>query len=92
MAKTGNSGSFKKGESKGRPKGIPNEITKTAREMFKATLEEQVPHIQEAFNAVRNEDPAKFLELFAKYAQYFVPKQLDVTLESKTITVTPPKK
>lgn len=79
----------KKGATKvgGRAKGTPNALVKTAREIFKDTLEAQVPNIQAAFEQVRQDDPAKYLELFAKYAQYFVPKQLDIDIHSKIITV-----
>ena len=69
----------------GKQKGSVNVITQTARELFKETLELQVPNLLQAFEEVRAEDPAKFLELFAKYAQYFVPKQLDITTQGEQI-------
>lgn len=75
---------FERG-NKGKPKGSPNIITQSARELFKATLEAQVPSIMQAFEDVRADDPAKFLELFAKYAQYFVPKQIDLTTDGSQI-------
>lgn len=81
---------IQKVEGSGRQKNVPNKITKTAREIFIATLESRSEFIGEAFDIVRKEDPAKYLELFAKYAQYFVPKKLDVNLEGKVITVIPP--
>jgi hypothetical protein len=76
----------------GREKATPNKLTQTARELFVSTLEGQVPNIMGAFEHVRNEDPAKFLELYAKYAQYFVPKQMDINLGGKVITVIAPNK
>lgn len=99
---------FKKGDKKpetsGRQKQVPNKVTQTAREIFIATLEAQSDRIGKAFddvlmgkkdendNYITKPDPAKYLELFAKYAQYFVPKKLDVNMEGKVITVIPPKK
>lgn len=86
----------------GRGKGNSNKVTKEARELFVMTLEKQVPNIEQAFNdvlfgvksvsgaVVKFPDPAKYLELYAKYAQYFVPKQLDVNIGGKVITVVPP--
>jgi len=70
---------FKKGhkEATGRPKGSENKITKEARELFIETLEGQVPNIEDAFKKVYKDNPAKFLELFAKYAQYFVPRKTE---------------
>lgn len=68
---------FEKGNnaSKGRPKGAENKLTKEARELFIETLEGQVPNIEDAFAEVLKNNPAKYLELFAKYAQYFVPRK-----------------
>ena len=70
---------FKKGneEGKGRPKGAENKITKEARDIFLETLEGQAPHIAKAFEEVRRDNPRAYLDLFAKYAQYFVPKKTE---------------
>ena len=72
----------------GKPKGLPktggiqkgghHHTTKQARELFVSTLESQVDHIQSAFDEVREKDPAKYLDLFAKYAKYFVPVQMNI--------------
>ena len=66
-------------DGKGRPKGSENKLTKDARKVFLDTLEGQVSHIEEAFTEVFKEDKTKFLDLFAKYAQYFVPKKTENT-------------
>lgn len=81
-----------KGSSKsgGRKKNTPNKITQTAREVFIATIEAQVPSIQAAFDFVKKDDPAKYLELLAKYAQYFVPKQVEMKIENNIIEVIVP--
>lgn len=78
---------FEKGKTKegGREKGVPNKLTQDARKLFTSTLERQVVHIHDAFMEVREKDPAKFLELFAKYAQYFVPKQVDITTNGEQV-------
>ena len=70
---------FEKGNNagKGRPKGAENKLTKEAREVFIETLEGQVPNIQKAFADVLAKSPEKYLDLFAKYAQYFVPKKTE---------------
>ena len=69
-------GKFEKG-NKGKPKGAVNKITQTSRELFLETLEGQSEHIAEAFEKVRKENPKAYLDLFAKYAQYFVPKKTE---------------
>lgn len=73
---------FKKGESgnpTGREKGTENKITSDARKVFLETLEGQADHIADAFEQVRLDNPEKYLDLFAKYAQYFVPKKTENT-------------
>lgn len=69
-------GTFAKGNP-GKPKGAENKLKQEARQLFLETLEGQVPNIQEAFEKVRKENPEKYLDLFAKYAQYFVPKKTE---------------
>lgn len=78
---------FEKGKPKtgGRDKGVENKVTQDARILFKQTLEAQVPSLLQAFEDVRSKNPDRFLELFAKYAQYFVPKQVDVTTNGEAI-------
>jgi hypothetical protein len=80
---------FKKGESgnkNGRPKGAQDKLTKEAREIFIETLEGQVPNIEDAFKQVLKESPSKYLELFAKYAQYFVPKKTENEVKGELTT------
>ena len=67
----------KSGNANGRPKGSETKLTKEAREIFIETLEGQVPFIEEAFREVKEKNPSKYLELFAKYAQYFVPRKTE---------------
>lgn len=75
---------FEKG-NKGKPKGAVNKTTQASRELFLETLEGQSEHIAAAFEKVRKENPRAYLDLFAKYAQYFVPKK---TENSDKIEVT----
>ncbi len=76
---------FKKGnkEASGRPKGSENKLTTEAREMFIHTLEGQVPNINKAFTDVLAKSPEKYLDLFAKYAQYFVPKKTESEIKGE---------
>ena len=71
---------FEKGHKKagGKQKGYVAEPIKKAQELFTQTLEGEVPYIKDAFEKVRAENPEKYLELFAKYAQYFIPKKTEV--------------
>jgi len=76
---------FEKGNTagKGRPKGTPNKVTIEMREMFIQTLEGQVPNIEKAFADVLSKSPEKYLDLFAKYAQYFVPKKTESDIKTE---------
>lgn len=77
----------------GRVKGTPNKLDANARKLFIETLEGLSPNIQKAFldvlNGVEDEEgniiikpnPEKFLDLFSKYAQYFVPKKTALDVE-----------
>lgn len=75
---------FEKGNA-GKPKGAVNKITQEARELFLQTLEAQVPNVMGAFEEVRQKNPAQYLDLFAKYAQYFVPKKTSIEGGEKPI-------
>jgi len=77
---------FQKGNS-GKPKGATNKITQEARVLFLQTLEAQVPNIMQAFQEVREKNPAQYLDLFAKYAQYFVPKKTSLEGGDKPLDV-----
>ncbi len=67
----------------GRQKGTPNKMTKASREVFIQTLEGQVPNIEQAFKDVLAKSPEKYLDLFAKYAQYFVPKKTESDIKTE---------
>lgn len=68
---------FQKGHKGFKPKGVTHAMTIEARELFILTLESQVPNIQQAFAEVLEKDPARYLDLFSKYAQYFIPKKVE---------------
>ena len=70
-------------DNTGRPKGAKDKLTQEAKELFIQTLESQVEHIKDAFDEVRTESAKEYLELFAKYAQYFVPKKTHTELDTK---------
>jgi len=73
------------GNPNGRPKGIPNKSTKEAREMFVKIMNGQIDHIAEAMEAVRKENPVKYLDVLSKLFQYSMPKQIDLTTGDEPI-------
>ena len=59
---------------KGRLKGVPNAVTKTAREIFQAFVECNALKLQELFDRVAKKSPAKALSIYAKLAEFVIPK------------------
>jgi hypothetical protein len=75
--KCGNQRGFQKGVSanpKGRPKGVPNKVTKTVREMIAVLVENNIAGAQALYDRVARHNPAKALELLAKFAEFCLPK------------------
>jgi hypothetical protein len=71
---------FKKGESgnpKGREKGSENKVTKEAKEIFLDTLGKHSGNIDKAFQEIFETDRQAFLDTFAKYVQYYIPKKTE---------------
>mgnify|MGYP003490246651 CR=1 FL=1 len=78
---------FKKGHEKvgGKPKGHTDEATLASREVFKSAIEDQFPKMIEAFDKAREQSPVKYLELITKFAQYVMPKMIDVTTKGEEV-------
>jgi hypothetical protein len=62
----------------GRPKGALNKNTKEIQQLFLSTIRNEEQYIAEAFRKVREENPARYLEIFAKYVQYVYPKKVEM--------------
>jgi hypothetical protein len=80
-------GTFRHGNP-GKPKGVNNRITQEARSLFLQTIEDQMPHIAPAFEAVRMENPAEYLKILEKYAQYFIAKKVDITSKDNQLNAS----
>lgn len=76
-----------KGEPKtgGKAKGYTDEATLASREIFKSAIEDQFPKMIEAFEKAREQSPVKYLELITKFAQYVMPKMIDVTTKGEEV-------
>lgn len=75
-------GSIKVG---GRIKGTGNKDVQVARDVFRLAVEDQFPKMIEAFDKARAESPVKYLELISKFAQFVMPKMVDVTTNGEEI-------
>jgi hypothetical protein len=58
----------------GRPKGSHNETTMMVKETFAALLAGEQDNLAAALEAVREKDPAKFLQFWVEISTRFVPQ------------------
>lgn len=68
--------SGKSGNPQGRPKGAKGNIPQTVKEAISEALESRADQIAKKLDAVT--DPVKWLELYAKFAVFIIPKNSKV--------------
>jgi len=65
----------KPGERRGgRKKGSPNKVTREARALFTEFLDANAVRIQELWDRVAKDDPARALDILARLAEFVIPK------------------
>jgi hypothetical protein len=77
MADKETAGNPKIGEGKpgpGRPKGCVNRATATARNAISSFIEAKAAEVESLWTRVAEKDPGKALELYAKLAEFVLPK------------------
>jgi hypothetical protein len=72
MAKS--STTFKKGEAKGRPKGVENKTTRDIKEAFKNLIEMNLDNMTIWLKKVAAKNPAQALFIISNLAEYTTPK------------------
>ena len=60
---------FAKGEG-GRPKGAVNKGTEKIRQTIAKLTDQKFQHLDTAFESVREENPAKYIELYLRLLEY----------------------
>ena len=65
-------------EIQGDPKEVLNRNTKEIQQLFLSTIRNEEQYLEEMFRKVREENPARYLELFVKYVQYVYPKKVEM--------------
>lgn len=84
------SGSFKKGEAKGKPKGALNRTTKQAKELLEKILYGQLDNVNAMFELLKK-DPQKYIDAYSKMFGYVMPKKTDVTSDDKPLIPSLPE-
>jgi len=71
-----NAGQFKSGNKKGqgRKKGSKNKSSKELREIFTFLLDSNLGELQAALDVVKNDNPAKYIELILRLTEFALPK------------------
>jgi hypothetical protein len=87
MADKETAGNTKIGEGKpgpGQPKGSVNKATATARNAISGFIEAKAAEVESPWVRVAEQDPGKALELYAKIAEFILPKiaRMEVKAES----------
>jgi hypothetical protein len=63
----------------GRKKGVPNRTPAALREVVAQFVENNAAGAQALYNRVASKNPAKALELLARFAEFVLPKQREIT-------------
>ena len=70
----------------GKPKGTQDRTTREAKELFVKIIHGEIDHIKGALDDVRQENPAKYLDIMSKLYTYVMPRMVDVTSDGDPIT------
>jgi len=90
MAKS--STSFKKGEAKGRPKGVENKTTRDIKEAYRMLIEDNIPNLNKWLAKIAEKNPEKAISILADLSEYVIPKLARTELTAKDGKDLLPKK
>ena len=79
---------FKKGQSgndKGRTKGVGNKSTEKAKALFMDIMAGNVNKFKTALDYLYKQDKIKWLDVVNKFFPYYLPRQMDITSDNKSI-------
>jgi len=81
---------FEKGQVTGRPTGAENKNRATLREAISKATEGQLPDFLRTLEELREEQPAKFLEVYLRLLEYSIPKlrSIDTNVELGADTIS----
>jgi len=81
---------FEKGQVTGRPVGAENKNRATLREAISKVTEGQLPDFLRTLEELREEQPAKFLEVYLRLLEYSIPKlrSIDTNVELGADTIS----
>mgnify|MGYP000707630192 CR=1 FL=1 len=69
----------------GKPKGVQNKTTREMKDLLNNIMAGQLENVNEALESVREESPAKYLDILSKFVGYVIPKKTDITTNDESI-------
>jgi hypothetical protein len=69
----------------GRKKGVPNKTTQEIKDLYTKIMGGEVEHIPKALEAIRKEDPYKYLMVLDKISNKVIPNKKDITSDDKPL-------
>ena len=64
-------------QGKGRPKGKNNKVSEASKSLFVGIMEEELDHVHDRLQLLREESAEKYLKALSSLFPYFMPKQLE---------------
>ena len=64
-------------QGKGRPKGKNNTVSEASKSLFVGIMEEELDHVHDSLQLLREESAEKYLKALSSLFPYFMPKQLE---------------
>jgi vacuolar-type H+-ATPase subunit E/Vma4 len=65
---------FKKGEAKGKPKGVLNKTTRDIKEAYQQLIEKNLDNLTSWLEQIAEKDPEKAIKIIAELSEYVIPK------------------
>ena len=84
-------GKGKTNNPNGRPAGTQNKTTTEMKKILQQVIGKQLDNIEEALEEIREDDPARYMDILSKFIQYVMPRQTqsDITNSDGSMSVKP---
>ena len=66
---------------KGRPKGVPNQVTQDIRKAYEMLIYANIPQLSDWLNQIAAEDPEKALNIIIRLSPFVLPKKQEISAD-----------